>query len=58
MPTDGRDGHQYLTPDQVQALTKAARPGRHGDRDALMINLAWRHGLRVYELIALRWNDN
>lgn len=55
--TYGRDGHKYLTPDQVQALIKAARSGRHGDRDALMISLAWHHGLRVSELIALRWSD-
>jgi type 1 fimbriae regulatory protein FimB/type 1 fimbriae regulatory protein FimE len=41
----------------VQALIKAARSGRHGDRDALMISLAWHHGLRVSELIALRWSD-
>jgi integrase len=53
----GRNGHKYLTPDQVQALIKAARSGRHGNRDALMISLAWHHGLRVSELIALRWSD-
>jgi hypothetical protein len=33
----GRDGHKYLTPDQVKALIKAARENRHGPRDALMI---------------------
>ena len=53
----GRDGHKYLTPDQVEALIKAARSSRYGQRDALMIRLAWRHGLRASELIALRWSD-
>lgn len=53
----GRDGHKYLTPDQVEALVKAARSNRHGVRDALMISIAWHHGFRVSELIALRWSD-
>ncbi|HEY2531301.1 MAG TPA: tyrosine-type recombinase/integrase [Xanthobacteraceae bacterium] len=52
----GRDGHKYLTPDQVEALIKAARDNRHGLRDSLMISLAWHHGLRVTELVGLRWN--
>jgi type 1 fimbriae regulatory protein FimB/type 1 fimbriae regulatory protein FimE len=53
----GRDGHKYLTPEQVEALIRAARQNRHGLRDALMISLAWHHGLRVSELIGLRWSD-
>ncbi|HEY2534687.1 MAG TPA: tyrosine-type recombinase/integrase [Xanthobacteraceae bacterium] len=52
----GRDGHKYLTPDQVEALVKAARSNRYGQRDALMISLAWHHGLRASELIGLRWS--
>lgn len=52
----GRDGHKYLTPEQVEALIKAARQNRHGQRDALMISLAWHHGLRASELIDLRWS--
>jgi type 1 fimbriae regulatory protein FimB/type 1 fimbriae regulatory protein FimE len=52
----GRDGHRYLTPEQVAALVKAARTNRHGARDALMISLAYRHGLRASELVDLRWN--
>jgi len=35
----------------------AKRLGRHGHRDATMIQLAYRHGLRVAELIALRWDQ-
>ena len=49
---------EYLTPKEVDALMKAARQsGRHGHRDATLILLAYRHGLRVAELIALRWDQ-
>ena len=49
---------EYLTPDEVEALMNAARKvGRHGHRDATLILLAYRHGLRVSELIALRWDQ-
>jgi integrase len=53
----GREGQKYLTPEQVEALIRAARQNRHGGRDALMISLAWHHGLRVTELVRLRWSD-
>jgi integrase len=51
-----RDGHRYLIPEQVAALIKTARTNRHGPRDALMISLAYHHGLRASELVNLRWN--
>ena len=39
-------------------LIKAAkRAGRHGHRDATLILIAYRHGLRVSELVALRWDQ-
>ena len=47
----------YLTETEVTRLAEAAQAlGRHGHRDACMILLAFRHGLRVSELIALRWD--
>lgn len=47
---------EYLTPDEYQRLHQAARKvGRHGHRDATLILLMYRHGLRVSEAIALRW---
>ncbi len=47
---------RYLTPAEVQALVAAARKrGRYGHRDATMILVAYRHGLRVSELVGLRW---
>ncbi len=49
---------EYLTPDEVEALMKAARSvGRHGHRDATLILLSFRHGLRVSEAISLRWDQ-
>jgi integrase len=35
----------------------AARSNRWGHRDATAILLAYRHGLRASELVALRWDD-
>jgi type 1 fimbriae regulatory protein FimE len=49
---------EYLFEQEVEALMEAAkRLGRHGHRDATMILLAYRHGLRVTELITLRWDQ-
>ena len=36
---------------------KAAGDNRHGHRDATMILLAFRHGLRASELCSLRWDQ-
>ena len=49
---------EYLTPDEVEGLIKSAKNvGRHGHRDTTLILLAYRHGFRVSELIALRWDQ-
>ena len=49
---------EYLTEAEVGKLMKAARKtGRHGHRDATLILLAYRHALRVSELVALRWEQ-
>lgn len=48
---------EYLTPDEVAKLLKAALKGRYGQRDATAIDLTYRHGLRVSELVALRWEQ-
>ena len=51
-------GRDYLRPDEVEAMVQAARKsGRHRVRDAAMILLMFRHGLRTAELVALRWQQ-
>jgi type 1 fimbriae regulatory protein FimB/type 1 fimbriae regulatory protein FimE len=47
---------EYLTDSEVDRLIKAASSNRYGHRDATMILVAYRHGLRVAELVALRWD--
>jgi type 1 fimbriae regulatory protein FimB/type 1 fimbriae regulatory protein FimE len=49
---------EHLTPTEVEALLSAARgTGRYGERDEALILIAYRHGLRVSELVALRWDQ-
>jgi type 1 fimbriae regulatory protein FimE len=49
---------EYLRPDEVDAMVQAARQsGRHRVRDAAIILLMFRHGLRTAELVALRWQQ-
>ena len=48
---------EYLTPAEVEKLTKAARLGRYGHRDAALILVAYRHGLRASEICDLEWSQ-
>ena len=48
---------EYLTPAEVEKLTKAARAGRYGHRDATLILIAYRHGLRAIEVCDLEWSQ-
>jgi integrase len=48
---------EYLTDAEVESLTGAAKGNRYGHRDATMILVAYRHGLRVSELVDLRWDQ-
>jgi type 1 fimbriae regulatory protein FimB/type 1 fimbriae regulatory protein FimE len=41
----------------MDKLIEAAKGNRWGHRDATAILLAYRHGLRASELVALRWDD-
>jgi type 1 fimbriae regulatory protein FimB/type 1 fimbriae regulatory protein FimE len=47
---------EYLTDAEVNRLISAAGENRNGHRDATMILVAYRHGLRAGELVTLRWN--
>jgi integrase len=48
---------EYLTDAEVARLVEAAKGNRYGHRDATMILMAYRHGLRVSELVDLRWDQ-
>ena len=48
---------KYLTEAQLGQLTKSAKAGRYGQRDATLILIMARHGLRVTEAIDLHWDQ-
>ena len=48
---------EYLTIAEVTALAEAAKRNRQGQRDATMILIAFRHGLRATELVRLKWDQ-
>jgi type 1 fimbriae regulatory protein FimB/type 1 fimbriae regulatory protein FimE len=48
---------EYLTAEEVDRLMKAAKEGRYGHRDATMILIAYRHGLRAAEVADLEWSQ-
>jgi integrase len=48
---------EHLTLDEVAALIEAAKGNRYGHRDATMILLAFRHGLRSSEVCDFRWDQ-
>ena len=48
---------EHLTGREVEKLIGAARGNRNGQRDAAMILMTFRHGLRASELCELQWSD-
>ena len=48
---------EHLTEREVEKLIGAARGNRNGQRDAAMILMTFRHGLRASELCELQWSD-
>jgi type 1 fimbriae regulatory protein FimB/type 1 fimbriae regulatory protein FimE len=49
---------KYLLPKEVELLIATARKNnRHGHRDATMILVAYRHGLRASEVVSLTWDQ-
>ena len=55
-PTNAeRWSREYLTSHEIDQVIAAARKvGRHCSRDAALILLMYRHGLRVAEVVSLR----
>ena len=48
---------RYLTGKEVHAMMLAARHGATGERDYCLILLAFRHGMRISELLDLHYRD-
>jgi type 1 fimbriae regulatory protein FimE len=48
---------RFLTAKEVQAMMQAARHGPTGERDYCLILLAFRHGMRISELLDLHYRD-
>jgi integrase len=48
---------EHLTEREVEKLIEAAKKNRHGQRDAAIILICFRHGLRASELCELQWSD-
>jgi len=48
---------EYLTEAEVERLMAAANRNRWGHRDATMVLVGYRHGLRASELFDLRWDQ-
>jgi site-specific recombinase XerD len=49
---------EHLTEHEIDKLIRATKKiGRHGNRDSTMILVAYRHGLRVSELLRLKWSQ-
>lgn len=58
IPNLERRSREHLLPDEVDKLIQAAKSvGRHGCRDATLILIAYRHGLRASELVSLKWEQ-
>jgi type 1 fimbriae regulatory protein FimB/type 1 fimbriae regulatory protein FimE len=57
VPNSARRSREYLTPAEAERLIVAAgKLGRYGHRDATLLLIGYRHGLRVGELVTLKWD--
>jgi type 1 fimbriae regulatory protein FimB/type 1 fimbriae regulatory protein FimE len=57
LPNKDLRTREHLTEAEVERLLAAAKGNRHGQRDATMILVAYRHGLPAAELVDLRWDQ-
>ena len=56
-PNSQLRSREHLTETEVEKLIEAAKGNRYGHRDATMILVAYRHGLRASEVCDLRWEQ-
>mgnify|MGYP000718217636 CR=1 FL=1 len=58
-PTNAQSGRkrEYLENKEIERLINIVKNNRHGHRDALIITMAYRHGLRVSEIVDLKWTQ-
>lgn len=57
-PNSEYRSREYLSEKEVgEVIAAAANQGRHRVRDSALILIAYRHGLRVSELVSLRWDQ-
>ena len=56
-PNAAYRSREHLTEREVERLIEAVKGNRCGHRDATMVLIAFRHGLRAAELIDLRWDQ-
>jgi type 1 fimbriae regulatory protein FimB len=52
-----KKGKDFLTEGEMKRLLDAAKGSRYGTRDHLLLLMAYRHGLRVSELIDILLKD-
>jgi type 1 fimbriae regulatory protein FimB/type 1 fimbriae regulatory protein FimE len=57
LPNSEYRSREHLTPSEVEQLIEAAKTNRYGHRDATMLLVAFRHGLRASELCSLEWSQ-
>src|SRR5262249_5744296 len=56
-PNSELRSREHLTPTEVEKLIETTKDNRHGHRDATMILVTYRHGLRASEVVDLRWEQ-